>query len=203
MITITGERILESSYYDDVYRRVAHYRGPPEESPYYILWKAILNHIEPEDVVLDVGCGPGQFGELCVKKGIMYTGLDYSPEAIRIARNKRDLLEIWQKTKYHLMDVEEDQTLIKEGKYTVITFIEFLEHVRRDVFIVSKIPVNKKVIITSPNYGDPSHFRFFNSLDEITVRYEPLIDVSMRMIFSGDNVNGKVGQIYMLMGRKR
>ena len=72
-------------------------------SRYYDLWmriitggrdaqirKAALDHIQPGDRVLDVGCGTGSLAVLAAKKGAKVTALDISPHMLALARRKAD-----------------------------------------------------------------------------------------------------------------
>jgi len=184
-------------HYDKIYKRTKHYQGPPEDSPYYPLWKEIVSGISQGEVVLDVGCGSGQFGELCARKGVHYTGIDYSTEGLIIANGRKP------KAKYYLVDVEKDQSLIEEGNYAIATFIEFLEHIEKDIEVLSKVPTGKKVFITGPNYEDITHVRFFNSLEEFVARYESLINVKKVRIASGDNSYGEEAKIFIVVGERK
>lgn len=190
-----------ADYYDKVYLRTRHYRGPPEESPYYPLWKAILELIGEEvhlyQTILDVGCGPGQFGQLCVKAGHVYTGVDYSPVAIELAKAKKD------NGRYYRADIRYDQSCIKEGNYTLLTGIEFFEHITKDIQLVQAIPKGKRVIITGPSYDSVEHVRYFPTVDDLTERYEPLVNIHNRLTVSGDNVKGEKVHIHVIEGIRK
>ena len=162
---------LGPEFYDSVYSRSVHYRGPPEKSPYYPLWKAVLECLEPGWRVLDVGCGPGQFARLCVDVGHPYVGLDFSEEAVTLARIRVPEAE------FHLTDLSKDRTPL-EGDYDVATFVEFLEHVGDDTGILGSVPPGRNVIISVPNYGGMEHFRFFDSIESVVARYGPLVKFS-------------------------
>ena len=181
-------------YYDGVYTRSESYRGPPEESSYYPVWKAVLNLIREPMKILDIGCGPGQFAELCVKAGHEYLGLDYSPEAIGLGVDKGF-------GDFCLVDMEEDHSHLR-GNYQVATFIEFLEHVNGDLSILGDVPPGREIILTVPNYPGREHFRFFENLDEVVERYGPFINITTKMIFTGYNPNYNP-EIYLLKGVKR
>jgi len=72
-------------------------------SRYYDLWmriitwgrdgqirKAALDHIQPGDRVLDVGCGTGSLAVLAAEKGAKVIALDISPHMLALARRKAD-----------------------------------------------------------------------------------------------------------------
>lgn len=122
-----------------------------------ILWKNKL--------VLDVGCGTGLFAYMVAKKGAKkVVGIDYSNEAIKIARESHR----HQNLQYSNIDVKS----IKE-KYDVIVSIGTLEHMDDPLKILkimkSHLAPNGKIIITSPNWTNPrgyilmTLFLLFNS----------------------------------------
>ncbi len=64
-----GERSAE--WYDDVYGGSVEYRKHYTQSAYYFLWTVMADRMMRHGVdrVLDLGCGPGQFGPCFTKKG--------------------------------------------------------------------------------------------------------------------------------------
>lgn len=183
-----------AEYYDDVFSRSKAYLCPPEESPYYPLWIAVLKLIKHPVKILDVGCGPGQFAILCARANHEYVGLDWSQVAIESARKGPG--------EFHLVDVQQKRAHFK-GDYDVATFIEFFEHVPNDLEILKDIPLGRKVILTVPNYPSKEHFRFFSDIDHATHRYESLLTVSYRMVLSGKNLQGRMAKIFVLKGIRR
>uniref|UniRef100_A0A6M3MG97 Putative methyltransferase n=1 Tax=viral metagenome TaxID=1070528 RepID=A0A6M3MG97_9ZZZZ len=183
-----------SKYYDDVFKRSSAYRCPPEESPYYPLWTAVLSLIKHPTKILDVGCGPGQFAALCVKAGHEYVGLDWSRVAVDIGREGPG--------EFHLVDVQQDRARFKDD-YDVITFIEFLEHVPDDLEILADVPQRRTIILTVPDYPGAEHFRHFSDLGQATRRYQSLVTVSYRMVVSGKNLHGGTAKIFILKGTRR
>jgi len=177
-------------FYDYVYSRSSGYRGPPEESMYYPLWKVILECLEPEWRILDVGCGPGQLGRLCVDAGHPYVGLDFSEEAIKLARDRVPEAEFRQ------VDVELDRLLIRRGEYDVVTFVEFLEHVEDDVGILGAVPSGRRVILSVPSYGGIEHVRFFDSMESVVARYGFLL----RITKYGELARGEEDRVYVIAG---
>lgn len=145
--------------------------------------------------MLDLGCGPGQFGELCVKAGHHYRGLDYSKTAITIGREKGF-------GDYRQVDVEKDMSIITAGRYTTATFIEFLEHVHRDVEILAAVPSGKKIILSAPSYTASGHVRFFKELSELTERYRHLLKFEIYYDITCTN-RGKPEHIYIIVAHRR
>jgi 2-polyprenyl-3-methyl-5-hydroxy-6-metoxy-1,4-benzoquinol methylase len=182
---------LGPGFYDSVYSRSDHYKGPPDESPYLPLWKAVLECLEPGWRILDVGCGPGQFARLCVDAGHPYVGLDFSEEAITLARNRVP------EAKFLLTDVSRNRVPLEEGDYDVATFIEFLEHVEDDMGILGSVPPGKKVVLSVPNYGGIEHVRFFDSIESVVDRYGPLVNFSKMGELAWGSTSRRV---YLLVG---
>lgn len=187
-----------AEYYDDIFEQVESYHGQPEESPYYPLWAAVLGLIGDSMKILDIGCGPGQFGALCVEAGHKYVGLDWSRVAIETA----EAAPRTSSGEFHLVNVQQDRARFKDD-YDVITFIEFLEHIPDDLEILEDVPLGRTVILTVPDYPGKEHFRFFSDLDQATRRYQSLLTVTHRMTLSGKNPQGRSVKMFILKGTRR
>lgn len=182
--------------YDEIYRASEIYRGAPEDSPYYPLWTEILELLQGGEKILDIGCGPGQFGELCVKAGYGYKGLDFSGEAIKIAKDRGyGVYEKW--------DIEENPLPLEREKYDVATFIEFFEHVPNDLELLRRVPPGRAVVFSVPNYPDKRHFRYFVSSQQARSRYQPYLRYEYSVTLSGKNVYNEIAEIYLFRGVKR
>lgn len=143
----------------------------PQESRYYLLWKHILDkRIKPEWSILDVGCGYGQFAKMAVESGHHYVGLDYNLKALNRAR------ELAPKAEFHLVDIDLDRSLIEAGNYDVITFIEFLEHIKKDKRVLRSIPEGRNIVFSLPNFKSKNHYRSFKDSRKIIKRYGNLIE---------------------------
>jgi ubiquinone/menaquinone biosynthesis C-methylase UbiE len=62
-----------------------HYFSEMSDTPYIDIF---LNQLPPKGHVLDIGCGPGQFTQYMMKKDFEVTGIDYSQEMIKLAKQK-------------------------------------------------------------------------------------------------------------------
>jgi SAM-dependent methyltransferase len=186
---------MHSEYYDKVFSETPHYQGSPEKSPYYPLWMVAINSMKGYLRVLDAGCGPGQFGELCVKADHKYVGLDYSSTAVELAKAKGY-------GTYYLVDLNLDTSMVRMGKYDIFTGIEALEHIEKDVELVASIPVGRGVIISGPNYPGVEHLRFFDSMGAFKERYGGFLRLEKGWTLSGRNVRGEDTEIYMIKGAR-
>ena len=101
--------------------------------------------------VLDVGCGTGKLLYLASRKGAKCIGVDFSMEAIKIAKKKFKHPNL----AFQHLDISETFS----GKYDVILSIGTLEH-QDDPLSTLKLfkkHLNSKgkIIITSPNWTNP------------------------------------------------
>ena len=185
-------------FYDKVFSETAHYRGPPEDSPYYILWKEILEKlVKGKQRILDIGCGPGQFAELCVAAGHEYVGLDWSSKAIELAEARNLDIELYN------IDIEKNPWILKAFSCDLITFIEFMEHVKLDREVLDSVPPCKQVILTVPNYPAHTHVRQFKTLEHVVQRYAPFLKITNKMIFFGESSIGTRNVIFVLKGIRK
>ena len=154
-IFITNENEMWSTHYTKAF--------------YYPLWTILTDRIMRSGKtfsVLDIGCGPGQLPLLLYDQGLTrYLGFDFSQQAINYAKNmcpKFDFLvaDAFQTDLYDVYD------------YDTVICTEFLEHVENDCEIICKIPSGRHFYGSVPNFYEPSHVRFFNSVEEVKQRYE-------------------------------
>jgi len=100
--------------------------------------------------VLDVGCGTGYFAFKVAKKGAKVLGIDFSTEAIEIAKSQH----------FHpnLEFKKADVSKIKE-KFDVIVSNGTLEHMDDPLktlkLFKKHLKLNGSIIITSPNWTNP------------------------------------------------
>jgi len=113
--------------------------------------KEVLKQVSWRDKkVLDVGCGTGLFAFNAAKKGAIVLGIDFSIEAIELARS--------QHHHKNLKFLSTDINTIKE-KFDVIVSNGTLEHMDNPIKTLRllKRHLNKNgcIIITSPNWTNP------------------------------------------------
>ena len=160
------------SWYNEAYAKSTEYRKEPEDSIYINVWNTAIELINNERVV-DLGCGSGQFAKLLLKKEKRFVyGVDYSTEAISIAKG----LNPEHSEKFVVKDLLKDYKL---PAHDLIICCEVLEHITEDLSVVRKIQSGKRFIFSVPNYDYKSHVRKFETGREIMTRYKNLLDVDL------------------------
>ncbi|PAF47765.1 hypothetical protein BKH46_02700 [Helicobacter sp. 12S02634-8] len=164
-------------FYDDVYRTSPAYSEPYDKSVYYRGWEYAYEILEnyrqdnQEVCVLDVGCGAGDFARMLYERNILeYTGIDFSPQAIKIARAKTPH---WSK---RLIQENILTTHRISQPYTHICLFEVLEHISADLELLSKIPPRTHILASVPNFYSQGHIRIFQDTQAIIKRYGFLLD---------------------------
>jgi 2-polyprenyl-3-methyl-5-hydroxy-6-metoxy-1,4-benzoquinol methylase len=109
----------------------------------------VLNAITKQEDVLDVGCSYGDFGVKLIEKGCIVDGVEIYDPAYHQAR------EVLRNVFKLDMDYPE---LIKNGlkkEYSVITFMDVLEHCKEPEFVLraykEKLKEGGRVFISVPN----------------------------------------------------
>lgn len=107
--------------------------------------------IKNSSSVLDIGCGNGRLLEhLIEKKNVEGMGIDFSEEALQIAKEKG--------IPTNKLDLESEE-LDLDRKYDYIVMSEIVEHLKNPEKLMSQVEDNFKnsLIITLPNIG---HFTY-------------------------------------------
>lgn len=127
---------------------------------------------EKKPTILDVGCGWGNFLQVIKNSRLPYLGIDLSPMAVEICREKKlnckeaDLINL---------------SKIKSQQYSAITFFQVVEHIKNPIdYLKAARKLLKKngiLLITTPNnqsplryllgshwpvYNTPSHYFFYS-----------------------------------------
>ncbi|SNY96748.1 class I SAM-dependent methyltransferase [Halomonas sp. hl-4] len=162
---------IEVSYrfYDAVYQTSDKYASSSEDSIYTPAWDKVVNYFKDNDVlsVIDIGCGPGQFAEYALKRlpALDYTGFDYSAVAISQAK-QREIAGKFIKGNAFSSDM-----LDPNSENNLYILLEVLEHIEKDVELLSSISSGASVVFSVPNFDSFGHVRFFLDEKEVTDRY--------------------------------
>jgi SAM-dependent methyltransferase len=146
---------------DHIYTNFEHYSRHYSKSGYYKVWLSTLKYIKGK--VVDLGCGPGQYMQLCLDNDIDYTGYDISGVAISKAKEIAKGYKSVKLYKADLFEVDIDNS-------DTYVCCEMLEHIEKDHELLSKI--KGKLVFTVPNYLGGSHVRKFDTLLDVMKRYD-------------------------------
>lgn len=184
-----------AEFYDQTFNNADHWKKHYTRSRYYPVWTVIADRVRKLGVkrILDIGCGPGQVACMFRDRKIEdYKGLDFSPARIKMAR------KVCPEFEFRIADVFEDD-LLENYDYDCVVILEFLEHVERELDVLSRIRSGTAVIATVPNFPAQGHVRHFQSIDEVHARYgEVLSGLDVMTILS--NPNGST--FYLMQGTR-
>lgn len=165
-----------SKKYDDMFQKGGYagvYDLPSHRSWYYPLYKKVMDEIlnTAYKQILEVGCGTGGFAEIASNKGYSYAGFDFSEVAVQKARSRcRNSALFYQADAL-------DKSSYKTA-YDIIVCTEVLEHIEKDIELVSLWKKGVHVICSVPNYDSPGqHVRFFTTQDQVYERYNQVIEI--------------------------
>jgi len=163
----TYDQLYMSGGYDAIYHL------PYWRSQYYPLFKSILSQLKRLNAssVLDVGCGNGAFGHMCLDKARFdYRGFDFSPVAISMAiqcTSRPDLFKVGDATKPSSYG----------DSFDAVVCSEVLEHLTNDLDVVGAWPRGTKCVCSVPNFDSRYHERYFKSCEDVRLRYGEVIDI--------------------------
>jgi SAM-dependent methyltransferase len=156
-----------AEWYDRAFAEREEYKKPYAQSVYYPLWQMALSFIRPGDAILDLGCGTGQFAQMCEENGHPYIGVDFSKEALRQARL------VNPETEFIQADLDRLDVLpVEYSQMDTVTFVEVLEHLEDDIKALIFYGRDKPVVMTLPDFMADGHLRCFYDKDDIVERYK-------------------------------
>ena len=148
------KNIKLKKFYDKVYRKgeEKHFTNLITMGKTSEEYSSILKEIKWRNKkVIDVGCGTGYFAYQVAKKGGNVLGIDYSEEAIRIAKER------YQHPNLVYKKIDVSKKIIE--KFDVVVSIGTLEHMDNPFLMLKKLKKSLKqggkIIITSPNWLNP------------------------------------------------
>ncbi|PAF52442.1 class I SAM-dependent methyltransferase [Helicobacter sp. 13S00477-4] len=172
-INSTTKTQKNAAFYDRVYQKdksIKNYKT----SIYYPGWEYACKILTEYGInnanILDIGCGSGDFAQMLYEKKFhQYKGIDFSIQALNIAKEKTPL---W-KNHFKLQDISKISKISKI--YTHICIFEVLEHIDEDFSILEKIPSKTNIIASVPNFYSQGHVRIFENQETIISRYNHLL----------------------------
>jgi SAM-dependent methyltransferase len=156
-----------AGFYDALYRSTPVYHEPYQKSFYYFLWSVIVDRIRRAGVkrVLEIGCGPGQLASYLLDGHVeQYVGLDFSPQAIEMARKNAP------HGRFVVGDAR-DGAIHAEVEHDLVICTEVLEHIEDDLKVVAAFRAGKRCLCSVPSFPYESHVRHFKDAGEVVARY--------------------------------
>lgn len=178
---MTGfDQKYDSEYYDGKYKEIVTYHNHYSQSPYFPLWKIIINWIHKikKPKILEVGCGMGQLAHyLYDNKYTDYVGFDFSKYAISRARRFKQ--KVFEGNAYDAKNYNYD--------YSVVICTEVFEHLEHDRKAIENIKNGAVVLFSVPTFGGAGHARRFPNDESIKRRYGDMLDIKeIKPIFKKD-----------------
>jgi len=187
----------EASFYNDTFEEGTTFRVHYTESRYHFIWSVIADRVAllGADSVLDIGCGSGQLSVLLFDRGVQtYRGVDFAEKRIEWGRRHAPSPGF----RYDHADVfETDLT----DPADVVICTEFLEHIENDLGMFEQIPAGRPFIGSVPNFPARGHVRYFANAEEVTARYEAVLDDLRVDTLKGNNDGSRI--YFLLSGVTR
>jgi 2-polyprenyl-3-methyl-5-hydroxy-6-metoxy-1,4-benzoquinol methylase len=161
---------MDSEYYNKVYESDHKYVGKYTQLPHFPIFQIALSYIKElrNPYILELGCGTGQFAQFLWEHGFReYMGYDFSEKAIELARHLSPQV-------FKRVDCAECEV---PPEFDIIVALEVLEHIEKDLHILSCIPQGKVAIFSVPRFDDPAHVRHFISKEQVQERYGKIIKI--------------------------
>ncbi len=175
-----NKKYKESNVYSKHYKNII----------YYPIWKYIIENLNLNDSILDLGCGPSHLGHMFYDNGFKsYTGIDFSSTAIDMAKEK--LPDYYNLIEANLEDINYD-------KYEnhIIVATEVFEHIKNDITLIKELP-KSRILFSVPNFWSKNHYRIYYNENEIREYYNNIIEFFIIKKFNITNKNN----IYVIIGK--
>ncbi len=157
----------DSHYYNSHLKQVFK-----KEYRWYDLYEEAFQLLPPpsKHTIVDLGCGVGGFARLLYRKGYKrFLGIDFSSYGIDLCRERvPDFI-------FLVGDLLDPKIRERFGKHSIFVILEVLEHINKDIKLISSIPSKSIVIFSVPNKDFECHVRFFNNSEEVKSRYKDLL----------------------------
>jgi len=178
------EREKKKEYYDRFFSTDENTRGDYRTLGHFPLFVRVWQYIryaelasgEKDYMVIELGCGAGQLAEyLASEKITNYLGIDFSEEALKLAREHSSQRFILHDLSEGIREVLEREKIdIKKPIFFVAT--EVFEHIEKDLELISELPGGQRLIFSVPEFSCAGHVRYFSSSDEVFRRYGHLLE---------------------------
>ncbi len=178
--------------YNKIYETDQEYKKHYTHSRYYPIWEFLAGFINKDDLILEIGCGTGQFAHMLKDLGITnYRGFDFSEKAVEVAKQNCD-------QSFFVGDAYKEESY--QYPFNTLVATEVLEHLLRDIDLLSNlselIRAHKqegvKLLFSLPTFLCTGHYRCFPTKQSIVDRYGTLIDFKIidryRNWFYGEGV---------------
>ena len=138
-----------------------------------------LDQINPNDTILDIGCGSGRWANLASTKANNVIGIDTNEESLKIARS------FGSTAKFEFFDV--NRSLSELGKFTIGILVHVLEHIDDPEKLLNELlkvcdrliievpdleadPLNGiRLMRKRPYYSDSDHVREYSETTILTL----------------------------------
>lgn len=175
----------QAEYYDEMYEEEKDYKVGYRDSFYYVHWTQVIRFLERlhKPKILEIGCGTGQLAEYIYKEGFRdYIGFDFSPKAIKMAKTRTPF-------EFFVGNALDPASYKKD--YDTVVCLEVLEHIQEDKAVLKNIKRGTKLIFSVPNFGGPSHVRWFRTERSLKARYYKIVEINKII---------RIGEIYICLG---
>lgn len=119
----------------------------------------LSKYVQPEEVVLDIGCGEGKLGTLLRQKGCTLYGIDLDLEACKIAQQQNGYEQVFP------LNIEQEDNFLNnetlagfKEQFDTIAMIDVLEHmVNPTQALLNILPFAKdeaKILVSVPNLNN-------------------------------------------------
>lgn len=161
----------DKDYYNLIYMKAYHYslNVSADDTIYRDLYNKVRDLLTFDENILELGCGTGQFAKKLIDEEFKYiAGIDFSEEATSLSRERCKV------DKFICQDLILTDTKLFD--FDTIICLETLEHIEKDIEILSGIEKGKRVILSLPSFDDPSHVRYFPDRSDILTYYSGVLD---------------------------
>ncbi len=159
-----------SDFHEDLWASVAVDAAPER----FALRRAFLvGHVAPGQVVLDLGCGAGEFSEVLLGAGARPIAVDVARQALRRAAERVPGLDVrrW---------VSEDALPVDDAAVDAVWAGEVLEHVVDVAYWLSEVRrvlrPRGELLLTTPHHGPGTLLALALSRRRFAERFEPRSD---------------------------